>query len=132
MSTESGIEKLFERSRFIFRGKVLKVGTSNLKSLKAEERTAVVGVEKVYRAAPALQALAGTEVTVLLQTPGSVAEGQSTVFFTNGWQYGERVAVREEGQSELCRASRRPNRARGRGASTTPSGGRPRWWSARS
>ena len=94
------MEKVFELSNFIFRGKVLKTGSTNLKSIKASDHTAVVGVEEIYRASPAMKAFRGRPVTVLLRKPTSIAERQTLYFFTSGTRWGENLAVREEGHFE--------------------------------
>jgi hypothetical protein len=57
-------------------------------------------VEKVYRAAPAMQAFAGQTVTVQLEKAAGVTEGQILFFFANGLKWAEHVAVKEEGHLE--------------------------------
>jgi hypothetical protein len=57
--------------------------------------TVVVKVDEVISAPASIGDLTGRDVTVALRQPGSVREGQQSVFFTNGWIYGTGLAVRE-------------------------------------
>jgi hypothetical protein len=53
-------------------------------SVPVSERTVVVRVDALLRAPETLSDFAGREVTVRLETPGSVGRGDKQVFFTNG------------------------------------------------
>src|SRR5437667_8834762 len=88
-------ENLTRQSRYIFRGRVEKVAASNLKALTATANTAVVLVEDVLYAPPTLNDFTRQRITVQLVNPASSKPGQVAVFFTNGWLYGETLAVIE-------------------------------------
>src|SRR5215218_1323929 len=64
------------------------------------QNTAVVHVDQVLQAPPMLANRDGTDITVLLRDAQQVQEGQQATFFTNGWIYGEDIAVREVGHVE--------------------------------
>ena len=61
----------------------------------------VVRVERVLRAAPALQGQSGQLVTILNPAPGSTAPRQ--VFFVNPAFYGETIGVRRARPHERAR-----------------------------
>jgi hypothetical protein len=88
-------DALLERSRFVFRGTVTKLGASNVKLLHPSDKTAVVRVEDVYRGNEATNHLQGREVTVLLRRVVGDEAGKTLIFFSNGFLFGENVAVRE-------------------------------------
>ncbi len=88
-------EALVRESRFIFAGRVEKLNASNLKVLPPTKGTVLVRVREVLDAPPTLMDVGGKQITVELVEPGSVNEGQEAVFFTNGWLYGDSIAVKE-------------------------------------
>lgn len=91
----SNTESLTRKAKYIFRGKVQKLKASNLRALPATANTAVVLVEEVLYAPPTLNDFTNQAVTVQLVNPGSLKSGQEAVFYTNGWLYGETIAVIE-------------------------------------
>ncbi len=90
------IAELTERSHYVFRGKVEKVGASNVALLKASASTAVVKLREVLRGSKTLD-LVGRSVTVKLRTPNEVKAGAELIFFTDVMYYGENLALREVG-----------------------------------
>jgi hypothetical protein len=88
-------ESLARQARYIFRGKVEKLRASNLKALPATDKTAVVLVREVLSAPPTLNNFTGQRITVQLAKADSPRAGQEAIFFTNGWLYGETLAVIE-------------------------------------
>ena len=86
---------------FVFTGTVQKLEASNVPHVKGSNRTVVVTVDEVHSDLPkALAGVKGQEVTVelnksLADVPLNV--GQKVVFSTQGWVYGEKIAVREVG-----------------------------------
>lgn len=91
-------EEMVRSSHIIFLGRVLRPRAVNLKVLQATASTAVVRVDELLDAPPALVGLKGQEVTVELTAPGSVREGQTAIFFTNGIVFGEHLDVKEVGR----------------------------------
>jgi hypothetical protein len=89
------MEQLIRQSHFIFRGKVEKLQASNLKILPATERTAVVRVQQELYAPKTLNDFTGQLITVQLVESGVLKYRQEAIFFTNGWLYGESIAVTE-------------------------------------
>ena len=88
-------ESLARQARYIFRGRVERLHASNLKALQATAKTAVVLVREVLSAPPTLNNFTGQRITVQLVNPASPRAGQEAIFFTNGWLYGETLAVIE-------------------------------------
>jgi hypothetical protein len=86
-----------EKAQFVFQGTVKKLKAANLSAIADTERTAVVKVDRVMRSARSLAAFAGREITVQLAKGERVKSGQQGVFYTNGWIFGENLAVRSIG-----------------------------------
>ena len=93
------VESLSSQSTYIFMGQVEKPDASNLTILPATDRTALVRVQKVLRAPRGMSDLTGQLITVGLVEPDSLKTGERAVFFTNGWFYGENLAVNEVGHT---------------------------------
>jgi hypothetical protein len=91
------VEALSQKAKFIFTGTVQKVGAVTMNAVTASENTVVVRVDRVLEAPKALGDYTGKDITVLLSKAGAVKSGQQKVFFTNGWLYGEGLAVKEVG-----------------------------------
>lgn len=90
------VKRLAHDARFIFTGTVESSGASSLAILPGSPTSTIVRVERVHRAAPALQSQAGQRVTVLAAaTSGGTATRR--VFFTNPVLYGETLGVQEFG-----------------------------------
>lgn len=86
-------------ARFVFTGTVEHLGSSSLFFIPPGGATAVVRVERIHYAAPALGSQQGQQVTVVFVEGSDPAEGRR-VFFTNPILYGETMAVREIRSSE--------------------------------
>jgi hypothetical protein len=97
---DSSMEELIADAQFVFRGKVEKVSASNLEEVKASDRTAVVKVEKILRAPPALAKVEGQDVTVELPQGAGLKPNDDRIFFTNGWLYSTNIAVQAVGSVE--------------------------------
>lgn len=94
----SGPEGLTRAAQLVFRGTIQKVGASNLDIVQADSSTAVVRVDEVLKGGGSLGDLTGREITVKLAQPGTATPGEQAVFFTNGWLYGQTLAVVEVGR----------------------------------
>jgi hypothetical protein len=86
-------EGLAAQSRFVFKGTVEQLGAATMPSVPETEHTAIVRVDDVLQAPPALAAFNGERITVQLAPETAAHEGEQSIFFTNGWLYGESVAV---------------------------------------
>lgn len=86
---------LIERSGFIFRGTVQKIGASNVTALPASPSTIVVRVDEVLKAPQGLESVRGHDVTVQEPRASSFKAGQQAIFYTSAYLYGENMAVKE-------------------------------------
>jgi hypothetical protein len=98
MSSE--IDDLKRQATFTFVGTVKNLNATTMAQVPVTDRTVVVTVDEVLQAPPVLRDLAGTDVTVQLSSSQQVREGQQATFFTNGWLYGQSIAVQEVGHVE--------------------------------
>ncbi len=89
---------------FIFQGTVAEVGAATLSMVDVDDLTAIVRVDRVLRAPEQMEHIAGREITVKLREPADV--GTTAVFETNGWLYGESLAVIETGRRRSAEAAR--------------------------
>lgn len=88
---------------FVFLGTVVAVGEATLPMVEADDRTAIVRVERVLRAPEQMEHIAGRDITVKLREPADV--GTTAVFETDGWLYGESLAVIETGRRRRADAA---------------------------
>jgi hypothetical protein len=95
MPTET---ELMQQSQFVFRGTVQKLKAVTMASVPATDDMAVVRVDEVFKAPETLGDWTNREITVQLATTGDLEEGEQFVFYTNGWLYGDSLAVREVGR----------------------------------
>lgn len=94
------------KATFIFEGTVRKAKATTLKSVAATDRTAVVRVDRIIAAPEVLTDFAGQEVTVELgEGEEAVTPGQAYVFYTDGWIFGEGLAVRSAGHEKAVTAA---------------------------
>lgn len=82
------------RARFIFRGTVQKLASSNLAAAPANAGTLVVRIEEIITSPPVLTQFVGRDITVQFEGRPKLKTGQSAIFYTNGWLFGETIAVR--------------------------------------
>lgn len=123
-STPPQFESLVSSSKFIFKGRVLKLNATTMpENIKATDRTVIVKVEDVIFAPETLDDFTGHEITVLLIKPGSVKAGEVSLFFTNAGLYGRGLAVREVGRIDAGGSAdairRRVSEVKQRGADQT-------------
>jgi hypothetical protein len=93
----ASIDDLTQESGFVFEGEVQKLGASSATGYPASAETAIVKVTQIVKTTPSLEGYSGQEVTVHLQAPVSLKEGQRAVFFTHGTHYGDGLVVAELG-----------------------------------
>lgn len=92
------LDSLARRAPFIFSGKVERTSAATLPSVPVDDATAVVRVERVYRAPEVVGDQTGRTITIQLRKP-DVRRGARALFFATGWLYGESLAVTEVGRS---------------------------------
>jgi hypothetical protein len=90
-----------KRAGFIFTGTVQALRRSTVPNIPLNRRTVVVRVNKVIRGSGALSHLAGRDITVELGAHEQIRSGQAATFYTEGWLFGEGVAVRSLGHSDV-------------------------------
>jgi hypothetical protein len=93
---QAGWESSIGPSSFVFQGAVRRTSASNIRSFPASDSSAVVLVDKVYRAPGSLGDFTGREVTVLLSSPLPVGTQQG--FVTEVVLYAETILLREVGR----------------------------------
>jgi hypothetical protein len=94
------------KAKFVFEGTVRKAKATTLKSVAATARTVVVRVDRIIAAPEVLTDFAGQEVTVELgEGEEAVTPGQAYVFYTDGWIFGEGLAVRSAGHEKAVEAA---------------------------
>lgn len=93
MPRRSRTQSLAKDARFIFKGTVRKLKATADSRIPASPRTLVVRVDEVLEAPESLADLAGQEITVQLATAAKLSPGQQAIFYTNGWLFGDSVAV---------------------------------------
>ena len=104
MTPTSRSGALAELARFVFQGTVKNVKATTLKSVAASDRTIVVRVDRIIRSPEALSDYVGHDVTVQLGLGERVRPGQTLIFYTNGWVFGDSLAVRSMGHEEATTA----------------------------
>jgi hypothetical protein len=85
----------------VFEGTVKSVGTSNVLSVPAHNKTAIVEVNHVRHAPRAMAGLAGQEITVL-QAPGEKLKAEDHfIFYANSLVFADNLAVQSVGHDVL-------------------------------
>jgi len=86
-------EELRQQSSFIFKGTVLKQGAATMSEITVTNRTCVVRVDQIIQCPEILTDYSGEEITVELGGKKGVKVGETFIFYTNGWVFGETLAV---------------------------------------
>ncbi len=94
-------EDLIRQAKFIFRGTVQRLNAATMTAVPITDETTVIKVDEVLQAPETLGDYTGKDITVQLTDVRDIREGQQAVFFTNGWLYGESLAVLEVGHRSL-------------------------------
>src|SRR5688572_9637589 len=82
------------QAKFIFRGTVQRLRASNMAAAPANLRTLVVRIEEIFTSPPVLTPFVGRDITVQFKSRPKLHVGESAIFHTNGWLFGETIAVR--------------------------------------
>jgi hypothetical protein len=93
--TRRPLDEVLREAPLVFRGRVESENASSTSAYPASDKTAVVEVQEVIRAPDALAQLAGLKVTVVLQTPGQPAVGDTATFFTATLVVADSLVVQE-------------------------------------
>jgi len=80
-------------AKFLFKGTIQKLGASTLAQVPKNEPTAIVHVDEVLHAPPALAKTLGKLITVKLAKGTKPKVGEQVLFHANGWLFGGSVAV---------------------------------------
>jgi hypothetical protein len=96
-------DELAQKARFIFRGTIQRRNAATMDSVPVSDRTVVVRVDEILQAPEALAGYLGQEITVQLSGRQKVQEGQQAVFYTNGWLFGDSIAVQSIGHHPVAR-----------------------------
>jgi hypothetical protein len=98
MPPPSRTEQLASQAKFVFQGTVNKVKAATMADVPVSDRTVVVRVDRVIQAPEVLRNHAGHEITVQLAPKEEpVKPKQTAVFYTNGWIFGDSIAVQSVG-----------------------------------
>jgi hypothetical protein len=93
-------------AKFVFEGTVRKEKATTMKEVAADDQTVVVRVDRIIASSEALAGFAGHEITVQLgEKADRVTKGQAYVFYTNGWVFGDGLAVRSVGHEKATKAA---------------------------
>jgi hypothetical protein len=93
MPTSVSEDTLAQQANFIFKGTVQKLKAATMPEVPVDDRTAIVRVDEIIQAPEALADYAGREITVALSGKKAIKESEQAVFYTNGWIFGESLAV---------------------------------------
>lgn len=91
--------KFAAESAFVFVGTVVKTRAATMEALAADN-TAIVQVDKVVSAPDMFASAGGQQITVRFKKPTSLRKGSSRTFYTNGWIFGNSLAVDVVGTAE--------------------------------
>jgi hypothetical protein len=115
------IKELLASSNLAFTGTVETVRATTVSDVPVNDRTVVVQVGEVLRGPPEVGVPSGSRVTVQLSPDlPPLNPGDQRTFFTNGWVYGENLAVIEVGRSSVEEAAAPTARMAGLAASVSP------------
>src|SRR5262249_40354795 len=90
-----------EAAKFVFHGTVKRVNADNVKAGTDTDKSDAVHVDEVVRAPQALAEFKGQDVTVQMARGERVKSGQQATFYTNGWIFGENLAVQSLGHDAV-------------------------------
>ena len=94
------IQEWMQRSQWVIRGTVAKIGATTMKAIPASQHVAVVKVEDILHGPSQFADHRGREITLYSENPQGLVAGKRAVFFTRSWLYGESLAVVEVGRLE--------------------------------
>lgn len=101
MAATSSQEEMASQASFVFKGTVKKLKAATLPSAPVTDQTTIVHVDKVLQAPKLLSAYEGLDITVQLGKEKKVKEGEQAIFYTNGWLFGDSIAVQSVGHAAV-------------------------------
>jgi hypothetical protein len=87
-------EELSRLANFVFKGTVLKLKASTMANVPVTNHTVTVRVDEIIEAPDAMTDFAGREITVEVGGGKKIKKGEQAIFYTNGWVFGDGLAVR--------------------------------------
>ena len=93
-------ETLLKESTIVFSGTVEKVNAASFSGVPVSSHTIVVKVDAVVSKPPAIPLASGDKVTVETAEGTDFKPGNRATFYSNGWIFGDGLAVREVGHEE--------------------------------
>jgi hypothetical protein len=98
------LPRLVEKAGFIFRGRIVRHGTTDANLMAASEgKIVTVEIEEILRSTDALSRLTGKEAIVVTEHAAAFEDGTTAMFFTNIVVVADHLVVREVGHLELSR-----------------------------
>jgi hypothetical protein len=97
--------EMLATSDIVFTGTVMHHGTASFYGVPVSENTVVVRVDEVIDQPAKVALRAGDTVTVQVLDPAPLGSGVQATFYTQGWIFGEGVAVREVGHELVVQAA---------------------------
>lgn len=97
--------EMLATSDIVFVGTVMHQGTASFYGVPVSDNTIVVRVDDVIDQPPKVTIRAGDTVTVEVLDPSLLGGGVQATFYTQGWIFGEGVAVREVGHEVVVQAA---------------------------
>jgi hypothetical protein len=101
MSAISRQDELARQASFVFKGTVEKLKAATMPSVPITSQTVVVHVDQVLQAPKILSGYEGKDITVQLSKGSKVKEGKQAIFYTNGWLFGDSIAVQSIGHTDV-------------------------------
>lgn len=99
---ERSVKDLVASSNFAFLGAVEEAGKSTVAGIEVDDRTVVVRVVQLLHGPPEIPLAEGSRMTVQLSPDlPALHPGEQATFFTNGWVYGDTLAVTEVGRAPV-------------------------------
>jgi hypothetical protein len=108
---------LRKQAKFIFTGTVKKLHAATMSAVTDTDKTIVVHVDTILQAPELLKGFQGKDVTVHLDGTRKPTVGQQRTFYTNGWLFGDSLAVKAVGH-EAARPQPLAQAAAAQGAHT--------------
>lgn len=105
MATAASVDDLAQQARFTFIGSVVQLKATTMAQVPITDRTAIVEVDQIILAPETFRHWVGKKITVQLSDKSQVQEGQQYVFYTNGWLFGESIAVEAVDQRPVAQAA---------------------------
>ena len=105
MADKLSEEEVSLLANFVFKGTVRKLRAATMPEVPVTARTAVVRVDEIVEAPATMADFAGRDITVELGGSRKVKVGEQSVFYANGWIFGEGLAVRSLDQRPAAAAA---------------------------